>query len=109
MKTAMIVLVSFLLSGLSTGCSEVTKRDNLLRRSVESILQAVKLDRRRLEGFQEVAQDDDEDLLEVTFDQLPSGHNKREFDWSGQTNYTHIHRQVTYFSGIPQNTQILLL
>lgn len=85
----------FLLSGLGKGCSEVMKTDILLHRSVESILQAVKLDRRRLEGIDEVAPDDDEDLLEVTFDQLPSGYNKREFDWSGQTNYAQIHRQVT--------------
>ena len=40
--------------------------------------------------------DEDEDVLAVTFDQLPGRwqQGRRDFDWSGGTNYTAVHRKV---------------
>jgi hypothetical protein len=62
-------------------------------RSKDSILEALNLDRRS-EGFLKEAPEPDEDMLEITFHQLPKGWNQRDFDWSGRTNYTRMHRKV---------------
>ncbi|KAK9914904.1 hypothetical protein WJX75_002108 [Coccomyxa subellipsoidea] len=66
----------------------------LYGRDVETILQAVNLDRRRLDDYLEEAPDEEDDMLEITFNQLPKGFMNREFDWSGQTNYAGMHRKV---------------
>ncbi|BDA43677.1 hypothetical protein COCOBI_04-6910 [Coccomyxa sp. Obi] len=66
----------------------------LYGRDVESILKAVNLDKQRLDSYSEAMPDDQDDMLEVTFNQLPKGFNRRDFDWSGQTNYTGIQRKV---------------
>lgn len=63
-------------------------------RDVETILQAVNLDRRRLDDYLEEAPDEEDDMLEITFNQLPKGFMNREFDWSGQTNYAGMHRKA---------------
>ncbi|CAL8468371.1 g7911 [Coccomyxa elongata] len=66
----------------------------LYGRDVESILKAVNLDKQRLDSYSEAMPDDMDEMLEVTFDQLPKGFIRRDFDWSGQTNYTGMQRKV---------------
>ncbi len=53
------------------------------------------LDRRRLDGYLEEVADAEDDMLEITYDQLPKGYMNREFDWSGQTNYAGMHRKAS--------------
>ncbi len=64
-------------------------------RDVESILKAINLDKQRLDSYSEAMPDDEDEMLEVTFDQLPKGFIRRDFDWSGHTDYTGMQRKVS--------------
>lgn len=61
---------------------------------MESIAKALSLDRRRGDEFRQEVSDEGDDMLDLTSSQLPKRWTQRDFDWTGQTNYTGMHRKV---------------
>ena len=64
-------------------------------RDVDSIMKAVSLSKQRRDNYSEAMADDEHEMLEMTIDQLPKGFTRKDFDWSGQTNYTGMQRKVS--------------